>query len=329
MRTSGTDPTPLVRARTALRTVAAVGLTAVMLWWAGPAEVWRAARGASWAWIGGAVLLVIADRVLMAYRWVALLRTIPRAARPPLREILRVFFVSTYLGTFLPGSVGGDAVRTYALNRLDVPAADAFASVFLDRLLGIVSLLVMAILGLVLARDLARDPAVLVSLAATTLVCAAAAVAIFSRRAAALGGAVARRLPSARAGRVTTGVVSGLQRYAPERRILGLVLAASIAVQILRVLQAFCLGRSLGMTLPVGAYFAFIPVILLVMLLPISINGLGTSQLAFVGLFGRAGVAEGPAFALSVLFLALGVIGNLPGGLLYALGRGERRVVSP
>ena len=140
----------------------------------------------------------------------------------------------------------------------------------------------------------------------------------------ALGGwlpELARRLPSARAGRITTGVVEGLQRYAPERRMLAEVLAASIAVQVLRVLQAYCLGRSLGITMPATAYFAFVPIILLVMLLPISVNGLGTSQIAFVGLFGRAGVAQGPAFALSVLFLALGVIGNLPGGILYAMGR--------
>jgi uncharacterized protein (TIRG00374 family) len=321
MHSPGTSRTSIVRARQALRLVAAIGLTALMLWWAGPATVWQAARGAQWSWIGGALLLVVLDRALMAYRWIALLRAIPSAAHPRLSEILRVFFVSTYLGTFLPGSVGGDAARTYGLNRLAVPAADAFASVFLDRVLGIVSLLVMALLGLVLARDLSRDPAVLVALIATTGGCAVAAAVIFSRHASVLGDAVARRLPSARAGRITTGVVEGLQRYAPERRMLAVVLAASIAVQVLRVLQAYCLGRSRGITMPATTYFAFVPIILLVMLLPISVNGLGTSQIAFVGLFGRAGVPQGPAFALSVLFLALGVIGNLPGGILYAMGR--------
>jgi glycosyltransferase 2 family protein len=324
MHSPGARPTSVASIRQAFRLIAAIGLTALMLWWAGPAAVWAAARGAQWTWIGGALLLVIADRTLMAYRLVALLRAIPLTSHPPLSEILRVFFVSTYLGTFLPGSVGGDAVRTYGLNRLAVPAADAFAAVFLDRLLGILSLLVMALAGLVLARDLARDPAVLVSLSATALVCGTASVAIFSRRAGVLGGAVARRLPSDRVARVTTGVVEGLQRYAPERRILSVVLAASIGVQILRVLQAYCLGRSLGVALPLTAYFAFVPIILLVMLLPISVNGLGTSQIAFVGLFGRAGVGEGPAFALSILFLALGVAGNLPGGLLYAFGPRER-----
>jgi uncharacterized protein (TIRG00374 family) len=318
-----------VRAGNALRLIAAVGLTALMIWWAGPANVWQSARGARPIWIAAALLLVVVDRTLMAYRAVALLQPFPESSRPRVRDIVRVFFVSTYLGTFLPGSIGGDAVRTYALNRLAVPAADAFASVFLDRLLGIVSLLVMALAGLALARDLAHDPAVLVSLVATAMVCLVSAIAIFSRRAGVMSETVAAWVPSHRVRRATSAVVGGLQRYAPERRLLAAVLAASVGVQILRILQAFCLGVALGIPLPVTAYFAFIPVILLVMLLPISINGLGTSQVAFVGLFARAGVRQADAVALSILFLALGVAGNLPGGFLYVFRRPANGEDSP
>jgi hypothetical protein len=67
-------------------------------------------------------------------------------------------------------------------------------------------------------------------------------------------------------------------------------------------------------------YVAFVPLILLIMLLPITVSGIGTSQAGFVWLFGSAGIDPAAAFALSVLFLALGIIGNLPGALLYAIG---------
>ena len=53
------------------------------------------------------------------------------------------------------------------------------------------------------------------------------------------------------------------------------------------------------------------------MLLPVTVNGLGTSQVAFVLFFEIAGVPKPAAFALSVLFVALGVVGNLPGGVLW------------
>lgn len=314
-----------MRAGRVLRLVAAALLLALALWWAGPGAVWRAASRARWEWIAAAILLVVIDRALNAYRWITLLDPITGPARPPLRAILRVFFVSTYLGTFLPGSVGGDAVRTYALNRLNVPAADAFASVFVDRFLGILSNLVMAVAGLVIARDLVRDPAVLAALLGTATICAVAAAFVFSRRAGAAGTGFARRLPGEAPERLTSAAVGGLRRYASQRRVLVVVFAASVAVQVLRVLQAYCLGRSLDIPLGASAYFAFIPVILIVMLLPISVNGIGTSQVAFVAMFSRADVAPADAFALSVLFLALGVIGNLPGGVLYAINPADKR----
>jgi glycosyltransferase 2 family protein len=308
-----------LKARSALRLVAAVVLLALSLWWAGPADVWRAASRARWDWIAAALLLVVFDRALNAYRWIALLDPVMGTHRPPLRAILRVFFVSSFLGTFLPGSVGGDAVRTLALNRLNVPAADAFASVFLDRFLGILSNLVMALAGLVLARELAQDPAVRTGLLGTAAICVVAAALIFSRNAARASTGLARRLPGERAGRITEVAVAGLQRYTGHWGVLATVLAASIGVQVLRVFQSYCLGRSLGIDLGPSAYFAFIPPILIVVLLPLSASGIGTSQIAFIALFSRAGVDEADAVALSILFLALGAVGNLPGGILYAM----------
>jgi hypothetical protein len=61
------------------------------------------------------------------------------------------------------------------------------------------------------------------------------------------------------------------------------------------------------------------------MLLPVTFNGIGTSQAGFVWFFARVGVEAPSAFALSVMFVALGVVGNLPGGILYATGRSGTR----
>jgi uncharacterized membrane protein YbhN (UPF0104 family) len=128
------------------------------------------------------------------------------------------------------------------------------------------------------------------------------------------------RFPHPRVRQLGAELVGAVRQYARHRGALAGVLLASIAVQALRVLQAWCLGRALGIPTPLAVYFVFIPVILLVMLLPVTVNGLGTGQLAFEALFGRAGVGAHEAFALSILFIALGLVGNLPGGFLYAVG---------
>src|SRR5688572_33494660 len=115
----------LRRVGSLLRPLVAILLTAFVLWRAEPSAVVEAAARADLRWIGMAILLVVGDRALMAYRWLVLLAPIPRIDRPRLGAVMRIFFTSTFAGTFLPASVGGDAVRAYALSRQSVEAGDA------------------------------------------------------------------------------------------------------------------------------------------------------------------------------------------------------------
>jgi uncharacterized protein (TIRG00374 family) len=301
----------------------AAGLTSYILWKSQPREVLAAAAGADWRPLAAAVLLVLVDRALMAYRWIALLYTLDPADRPRLADILRVFFVSTFLGTFLP-SVGGDAVRAYGIAKLNVRGGDAVASVFMDRMLGIASLLLMALVGLTLARDLASNRAIVASLGVVAVACLVTLLLVFSQRAEVMMSMLLIRLPAAVRHRGQR-VLESIQRYAAHHAQLAKVLVCSVAVQVLRILQAYYLGRGLGIEAPLGAYFAFLPLILLVMLLPVTVSGLGTGQAAFLWFFARVGVPAAAAFALSVLFIGLGIVGNLPGGILYALGPKQRR----
>jgi uncharacterized protein (TIRG00374 family) len=316
-------------AGTLVRLAVALGLTGLLFWKSQPALVLEEARSARLGPIAAAVLLVLVDRTLMAWRWFWLLvpfghgtgagDAAPRGgSRVRPGALLHIFFVSTFVGTFLPASVGADAVRATALARLGVPAADAVASVFMDRVLGVLGILALAVAGLWLARDLPARPAVLAALAITAAGCGLVAAAVFSTRVAARLVALLQRLPWPRVHEAGRKVVEAVQRYAHHHGLLTIVTAASVGVQVIRILQAWCLGLALGLPAPLSAYFAFIPIILIVMLLPVTVNGLGTSQAAFVLFFGAAGVAAPGAFALSVLFVALGVVGNLPGGLLWA-----------
>ena len=307
----------------------AIGLTAVILWRSDPGSVWRASVGIDWRWVGLAALLVIADRALMAYRWLVLLRPLPGAAHLSLGAVMRIFFISTFVGNFLPATVGGDAVRAVMLAREGVPVAGSVASVFMDRVLGVLSVLLVALVGLAFAQHLASHPAVIAAIGFTLAGCAATAAVVFSARAAALVEWMVDRAPWPAVTRVSRSLLEAVRSYGSSHRELLNVLVGSIGVQLFRIVQAYCLGRAIGIAAPLTIYVAFIPIILLVMLLPVTINGLGTSQLAFVELFATAGVARAPAFTLSVLFVALGIVGNLPGGLLYLRGGLDRSERAP
>ncbi len=294
-------------------------LTTYLLWKAHPGDVLRITAAADWRWIGAAVALLFVDRTLMAYRWMILLRALTPGSRPPFAAVLRIFFVSTFVGTFLP-SIGGDLYRAYSLSRLGVRGVESAASVLMDRVLGVMSIVLVGIAALLPGPDAARNRWILLTLALASAGCLVAAVAVFSSRAAAASQQIASRLPGARARRLAGGLVDAVRRYAHHHAELVHVLGLSVGVQAVRIIQAWCLGRALGIEAGLVMYFIFIPIVLLIMLLPVTVSGLGTSQGAFGWLFGTIGVPAAAAIALSILFVALGVFGNLPGGLLYVLG---------
>jgi glycosyltransferase 2 family protein len=316
-----------------LRLLVAAGLTIWLLWISHPSEILRAARDARLDWILLACALVLFDRALMAWRWLVLLRPLTVEAPPPFSTVMRIFFVSTFLGTFLPASVGADAVRAFSFARAHGNGSAGVASVVMDRALGVLSILILGAAALAAGMwgrgfepGQAPPPGVVLVLGVGALACLALATVVFSERAAALSVRLMDAVPAAPVRRIGRMLLEAVREYRHHHRALLTVLLASIGVQIFRVIQAWCLGRALHIDAGLGTYFACIPVVLLIMLLPVTVNGIGTSQAAFVWTFGASGIPRAEAFALSVLFVALGIVGNLPGGLLYAFGPSGRRL---
>lgn len=307
----------------ALRIAVAVGLTGAVLYYSHPAQILSAASGADWRWLAGALALVLVDRSLMAMRWIDLLVALEPGTRPPLGAVLHVFFVSSFVSNFVP-SVGADLYRAHALSRYDVHLAESTASVLMDRALGVLSVVVIAAAALPFAPSIAGMGSMIATVAVLFVVCLVAAAVVFSERAADAVRAAARWIPIGLFHRVTDALTDAVRRYADHHGEVLRVLALSILVQVIRVFQAWCLGLALGLHLPAWTYFVFIPIIVFIMQIPVSINGIGTTQAAFAWAFVPQGGPKAEVFALSVLFLALGILGTLPGGLLYAVTPRDR-----
>ena len=304
--------------RQLFRLLVAVGLTALALYWSDPGRILGAAGGARVGWLAAGTLLVLVDRTLMALRWIDLLVALSPGSRPPLVGVLRAFFVSSFVSNFVP-SVASDLYRAYELSRYDVHLAESTASVLMDRALGVLSVALVAAAAMPFAGAIAARTSLYYGLALVFALCAVATAVVFSERAAAWLRAAVAIVPLRPLHRATDALTDAVRRYATHHASMIRVLILSIVVQVIRVLQAWCLGLALGITLPLSVYFVFVPVIVLIMQIPITINGLGTTQVAFHQLFVPQGAPAPQVFALSILFLALGVLGSLPGALFYAV----------
>jgi glycosyltransferase 2 family protein len=258
--------------------------------------------------------LVALDRAIMIGRWAFLLK----AAGAPIQmaSILRIYLVSSFVGAFLPAGVGADAARAYTLSLHTSQGTEAIASVAVDRLLGLLSILTMAVVGVIAAGAQAdRGPNVLVLV--VTIAAGAAGVLWADRW---LRAALPEPWHGSRPGARVLRLADALSAYRTHRPTLVTVFLLSIGVQLLRILQAFLLGRGIGIDVPFSYYLFFMPIGLIALLLPISISGFGAPQAIIVWLLQPKGVPEHDALALSTLIVLTGIVANLPGAFLY-LGR--------
>jgi hypothetical protein len=275
------------------------------------AEAARATAAISRPHLVLVLLMVGLDRAVMILRWVLLLRASGNAISTA--DATRLFLVSSFVGSFLPAGVGGDAARAYGLARENTTGSEALASVAVDRLLGVVSLVLMAIIGVIAWAPEGRTDWRVGAAIVTALV---ACVGVFWSNEWMRWIIPARRHDGFFTRRVLR-LTDAVGRYRDRRGVLVHVLVWSIVVQVLRITQAYVLALGLGMTVPFTYFLLFMPLGLLMLLLPISISGFGLPQGVIVWLLRPMGVPDSQSFALSTLIILTGLAGNLPGLYLW------------
>ncbi|MGI8672920.1 MAG: lysylphosphatidylglycerol synthase transmembrane domain-containing protein, partial [Luteitalea sp.] len=225
------------------------------------------------------------------------------------------FLVSSFVGSFLPAGVGGDAARAYALGRRTAQRGAALASVAVDRILGVVAIALMGAIGVAIYARAHPDPQVqaVATVSAAAVVVGSAALCWADRW--------LRWLPAAWHGwtpvRLPLRLADGIAAYRATPRTLASVFALSLLVQLLRIVQAYGLGFALGMTVPFSYYLVFMPIGLLMLLLPLSVSGFGLPQGVMIWLLRPLGVPDPQSLALTTLIVLSGLVGNLPGAWLY------------
>jgi uncharacterized membrane protein YbhN (UPF0104 family) len=263
------------------------------------------------AFAAAVLALVALDRAVMIWRWILLLRAsgVPIAGG----AAAWIYLVSSFIGAFLPAGVGADAARALTLSLRTARGTEAVASVAIDRLLGLLSILVMAVVGVVAAGSEAGHLVNAIVLVAAVVT--GAAGFLWADRW--LRAALPDAWQQTRGGTRVLRLADALSQYRGHRPALASVFLLSIAVQVLRILQAWLLGRGIGIDVPFSYYLFFMPIGLVALLLPISISGFGAPQAIIVWLLAPRGVPAHDALALSTLIVLTGIIANLPGAWLY------------
>ncbi len=270
---------------------------------------------ANFGYFLGAVAIMVLSVWPMAWRWQRLL--VARGIHDRLSWLVRAYFVAYTAGQVLPTAVGGDAVRIYETARRHPTRGGAVAgSVLLERALGGAATLALAAVGFALALGHYDVGAYLWIEGAFVLATLVLAVALFSRRMRPLLARTAPLLRKVRLERPIRSVYEGIHAYRDHPGLLFGVFVLTLAVQTVRVLAIWLSGKAVGVDLSPRPYYVMGPLLFLVLLLPISVNGIAVRESFFVSFLGNLGVDADKAFATGFLFFVVTLALSLPGALL-------------
>jgi uncharacterized membrane protein YbhN (UPF0104 family) len=121
-----------------------------------------------------------------------------------------------------------------------------------------------------------------------------------------------------------THLLDGAALFLRDRRGLLWVTLLSLVVQVANVVLAWLIGEGLGLPVPPLYYGVLIPLVSILTLLPISLNGMGLRESGTVLLLAPLHINSASAVTLSLLIFAVYTAASLMGGVVYLFGRSPR-----
>jgi len=288
----------------ALRAIVGIAIVTFLVWRYDARSILSLLGREQPSYFAAAVGVYLSTLVLSAYRW-RLLAAILRLDAP-FTDFLAFRFIATFANSLIPGVAGGDAIRAIYLGRRTSRLGEAVASVLADRIVGLIGLFWLAAGAAILLKERGL-PSVL-----TTVPILTGLIALALFVASPLIIRFAQLVPS-RLSRYAGFVVT----YLEHRGALLATLALSVIVQSVLAVCQYLLALGIGIDAPVMLFMFCVPIAGVFASLPLTINGLGVREGAYLLLFGMAGVDRTNAIALGLLWFVCTTIGALPGALAF------------
>ena len=278
--------------------------------------IWEAIKGVNPWWLALAVSLHIPGNLISAYRWQILARA--QGDHHPLGYLLQSYLVGQFFNNFLPTRFGGDVVRIWDGSRHSKSLVKSSAIVVVDRSTGLIALFLFALAASLFRLEFAQKlPVIWVSLLVGIAGLLAAAAFFLPLTGRLLEKAAFKGAP----GKVIQKVVSFRQvliGYKDHKKPFLTAMVWAFILQVNVVVYYFLIGKAFHLTIPLSDYFIFIPIVLLIQTIPISLGGLGPRELAYVEIFKYYGIAASTAFSFSMVAdVSVNLFIGLIGGIIY------------
>lgn len=254
-----------------------------------------------------ALILQLASTYLAAYRWLLIMSLL--VFKENLAYYVKSYFKGTFFNQVLPSSIGGDAVRIIDLTQKGYDKKDSFYGIFVDRVIGLVGLLVLNLIATItFFGTFDNDFSMLIIFIA---ICGIFGFFILFHL------EKIKFLANYKFLNLFHRLAKRLNKLYPTKKLLFKHIIISVFVHILSILTIYGLALSIDLKMPFEVFFIAVPPVFLLTIIPISLAGWGIREGAMVGIFMLVGADETKVLAISILYGLLLIISSLPGSYFW------------
>jgi glycosyltransferase 2 family protein len=280
-------------------------------------ELWQRLLQVGW-WVWVISLVVEVGLAWLAgWRWALL--TIDRPNKAEIHAFYKATMLGLFYNLFMPSAVGGDLVKWTALSHLQINKAKLVFTMILDRMMGMMGLVVWGFLGVWVVKlwQLAEVPD------AATLFFTGSFAAVVGLFAFVYSPFELRWIPLIN--RISL-VLKAESYLAAHKRAFLQSFGLGLVIQLVWLWLLYFLADAVGFTTTVWQFLAIQPVVSAVISLPVSFAGFGATEAGFLYFYQQLGQSASAIVALTSL---LGVLRILSGLLGWMVGMDLEKKLEP
>ncbi|HJQ26226.1 MAG TPA: lysylphosphatidylglycerol synthase transmembrane domain-containing protein [Blastocatellia bacterium] len=266
-----------------------------------------------------AVMASFAVTWLMALRWRAILAV--RGHRFKTYRLFAVYLIGIFFMNFIPGGgVSGDVARLIYVDREVRDKAFVLSTLVYERLVGGCVILLLGLIASVASHSYAQTNRVVASEVFLAIAFAAAALLMSERVSSRLARgcrALGARFKLQRFGEAAGRTLEAISELRHHRRMVMSTLLLSVLVRVVWSFGCYVVALALSLPLSFATVFAFMSLVDLVRMLPISIGGIGVREWLLIALFAGVGLKPEQALAFALLAFAPIYCNAIAGGIIY------------
>lgn len=250
----------------------------------------------------------------LTVRWKVLLQVYN--IRVKLSKLYSYYLIGLFFNNFLPTSIGGDIVRIMKIVRLSDDKTQGTASVIIERIVGMMSTLIMATLALAIIYQQFKNQKLLLISLFLLSVLVLFFMSIISERIFTVIKRILNKITFFEIGDKLIKLFEAIHVFRNRQEVFFKIIGLSFLSQTIVVFLNYSLVLAFELPVNLSYLFVVIPVTFLLTMLP-SINGIGIREGGYVFLLGKVGVSAAGAISLSFMNLLCFIFLSLIGALLF------------